>query len=66
MARQTHSKAVLNQLRTWLDHHRPRVANASAIICSLVKTAKAHRIERYLWLKRAFDGLPDARTADDF
>jgi transposase len=124
LARQTHSKAVLDQLRTWLDHHRPRVvpktalgeamayldhywpklvrfieradlpldnnkaenairpfvlgrkawlfsdtqagANASALIYSLVETAKANRIEPYLWLKRALDGLPTARTADDF
>jgi transposase len=52
--------------KAWLFSDTQAGANASALIYSLVETAKANRIESYLWLKRALDGLPTARTADDF
>jgi transposase len=43
----------------------PAGANASAIIYSLVETAKASHIEPYTWLRHVLEHLPAASTADE-
>ncbi len=42
----------------------PAGANASAIIYSLVETAKANGLDPYAWLRRIMRDLPAARTAE--
>ena len=44
---------------------RPFVVNASAIIYSLVETAKANGVEPYTWLRHVLEHLPAAQTADE-
>jgi len=41
-------------------------AHASALIYSLVETAKANGLEPYTWLRRVMRQLPMARTAEDY
>lgn len=43
----------------------PAGANASAILYSLVETAKANGVEPYTWLRHALENLPAARTAEE-
>lgn len=40
-------------------------ANASAIIYSLVETAKANGLEPYTWLRRVMRDLPAAKTVEE-
>ncbi|NHZ91795.1 hypothetical protein F2P45_22715, partial [Massilia sp. CCM 8733] len=40
-------------------------ANASAVIYSLLETAKANGLEPYTWLRRVLRDLPAAKTVDD-
>lgn len=51
--------------KAWLFSDTPAGANASAIIYSLVETAKANGIEPYTWLRHVLEHLPAARTADE-
>ncbi len=44
----------------------PAGAQASALIYSLVETAKANGLEPYTWLRRVLRQLPTARTAEDY
>ena len=50
---------------SWLFSDTPAGANASAIIYSLVETAKANGIEPYTWLRHVLEHLPAAQTADE-
>ena len=51
--------------KAWLFSDTPAGANASAIIYSLVETAKANGVEPYTWLRHALEHLPAAQTADE-
>ena len=51
--------------KAWLFSDTPAGANASAIIYSLVETAKANGVEPYAWLRHALEHLPAAQTADE-
>jgi hypothetical protein len=51
--------------RAWLFSDTPAGANASAVIYSLVETAKANGLEPYAWLRRVLRDLPAAKTVED-
>ena len=51
--------------KAWLFSDTPAGASASAIIYSLVETAKANGIEPYTWLRHVLEHLPAAQTADE-
>ncbi len=51
--------------RAWLFSDTPAGANASAVIYSLVETAKANGLEPYTWLRRVLRDLPAAKTVED-
>jgi hypothetical protein len=51
--------------RAWLFSDTPAGANASAVIYSLVETAKANGLEPYTWLRRVMRELPAAKTVED-
>ncbi len=51
--------------KAWLFSDTPAGAHASAIIYSLVETAKANGMEPYTWLRHALEHLPAAQTADE-
>ncbi|MEI7457665.1 MAG: IS66 family transposase [Nitrosomonadales bacterium] len=51
--------------KAWLFSDTPAGANASAIIYSLVETAKANGVEPYTWLRHVLEHLPAAQTADE-
>jgi len=49
----------------WLFSDTPAGANASAIIYSMVETAKANGLDPYAWLRRVMRELPAARTVEE-
>jgi transposase len=49
----------------WVFSDTPAGAHASAVIYSLVQTAKANGVEPYIWLRRVMRDLPAAKTVDD-
>ena len=49
----------------WLFSDTPDGAHASAVIYSLVQTAKANGVEPYQWLCQVLRDLPAAKTVDD-
>ncbi len=51
--------------KAWLFSDTPAGANASAIIYSLVETAKANGIEPYTWLRHVLEHLPAASTVNE-
>ena len=51
--------------KAWLFSDTAAGAHASAIIYSLVETAKANGVEPYTWLRHVLEHLPAARTADE-
>ncbi|MEQ6341589.1 MAG: transposase domain-containing protein [Gammaproteobacteria bacterium] len=51
--------------KAWLFSDTPAGANASAIIYSLLQTAKANGQESYAWLRRVMRDLPAARTVEE-
>ena len=51
--------------KNWLFSDTPAGAHASAVIYSLVQTAKANGVEPYLWLRRVLRDLPAAKTVDE-
>lgn len=51
--------------KAWLFSDTPAGAHASALIYSLVETAKANGLEPYTWLRRVMRSLPMARTVDE-
>ena len=48
--------------KNWLFSSSPRGATASALLYSLIQTAKANGREPYLYLRELFEKLPLART----
>lgn len=50
--------------KAWLFSDTPAGAHASAVIYSLVQTAKANALEPYAWLRRALRDLPAAKTVE--
>ena len=52
--------------KNWLFSGHPRGAVASAALYSLIETAKANRLEPYLYLRFLFHHLPAATASDDF
>ena len=51
--------------KAWLFSDTPAGAHASAVIYSLVQTAKANGLEPYAWLRRVLRDLPAAKTVDE-
>lgn len=52
--------------KNWLFSGSPAGASASALIYSLIETAKANGLKPYLYLRYLFDKLPLAKTEDDY
>ena len=52
--------------KNWLFSGSPRGAEASAILYSLIETAKANRREPYWYLRELLEKLPHARTRADY
>ena len=52
--------------RNWLFSGSPRGAASSAVLFSLIETARANGLEPYWYLRRLLDGLPSARTEEDY
>ena len=50
--------------KAWLFSDTPAGARSSAVIYSLVQTAKANGLEPYTWLRRVLRDLPAAKSAD--
>ena len=51
--------------KNWLFSDTPAGAHASAVLYSLVETAKANNREPYAWLRCAVERLPMATTVDE-
>lgn len=51
--------------KAWLFSDTPDGTHASAVIYSLVQTAKANGLEPYVWLRRVMRDLPAAKTVED-
>jgi len=51
--------------KAWLFSDTPAGANASAIIYSMVETAKANGLEPYAWLRRVMRDLPRAQSLEE-
>jgi transposase len=51
--------------KAWLFSDTPAGAHASAVIYSLLQTAKANGHEPYAWLRRVMRELPAARTVEE-
>lgn len=52
--------------KAWLFSDTPAGAQASAVIYSLLQTAKANGHEPYLWLRHVMRQLPAAKTLEEF
>lgn len=52
--------------KAWLFSDTPAGANASAMIYSLVETAKANGLDPYAWMRLLMRELPAARSVDDY
>lgn len=52
--------------KAWLFSDTQAGARASALIYSLVETAKANNVEPYLWLRHILRALPTATTVEHF
>jgi hypothetical protein len=50
--------------KAWLFADTPAGAHASAVIYSLIETAKANGREPYAWLRYVLERLPMAKTVD--
>lgn len=51
--------------KAWLFSDTPAGAHASAVIYSLLQTAKANGLEPYTWLRRVMRDLPAAKTVEE-
>lgn len=51
--------------KAWLFSDTPAGAHASAVIYSLVQTAKVNGLEPYAWLRRVIRDLPATKTVED-
>lgn len=52
--------------KAWLFSDTPGGANASAMIYSLVETAKANGLDPYAWMRLLMRELPVACSAEDY
>lgn len=52
--------------RNWLFSGTPEGAEASALLYSLIETAKANQLEPYAYLRYIFDKLPTASSLEDY
>jgi hypothetical protein len=52
--------------RAWLFSDTPAGARASALIYSLVQTARANGVDPGLWLGHVLRDIPLAKTVEDF
>jgi transposase len=52
--------------RNWLFSGTPEGAEASALLYSLIETAKANRLEPYAYLRHIFEIIPRASTLADY
>jgi transposase len=52
--------------KAWLFSDTPAGAHASAVIYSLLQTAKANGHEPYVWLRHVMRNLPAAKTLEEF
>ncbi len=50
--------------KNWLFSDTPKGAHASALIYSLIETAKANGQEPYAWLRHVLERLPQAKTVE--
>ena len=50
--------------KAWLFSDTPAGAHASAVIYSLVQTAKANGVEPYAWLRQVLRELPAANSVE--
>lgn len=57
-------KPVVIGRKNWLFANTPRGARSSAVLYSLVETAKANALDPYHYLTHLFTALPDTRTGD--
>ena len=51
--------------KNWLFSGTPEGAEASALLYSLIETAKANRLEPYAYLRYIFEKIPSARTLEE-
>jgi len=51
--------------KNWLFSATPAGAHASAVLYSLLETAKANGCEPYAWLRFVLERLPMAQTVDE-
>src|SRR5699024_11264845 len=61
----TATRPFLVGRKGWLFADPPAGAHASAVIYSLIETAKATHQEPYAWLRYVLERLPLAKTAED-
>lgn len=52
--------------KNWLFSGTPEGAEASALLYSLIETAKANKLEPYTYLRHIFDRLPAATSLEDY
>jgi transposase len=52
--------------KNWLFSGTPEGAEASALLYSLIETAKANKLEPYMYLRFIFEKLPTAASLQDF
>ena len=52
--------------KNWLFSGTPEGAEASALLYSLIETAKANKLEPYMYLRFIFEKLPTATSLQDF
>ena len=52
--------------KNWLFAGTPEGARASALLYSLIETAKAHKLEPWAYLRHIFDRLPLASSLEDY
>ena len=54
----------MHKRKAWLFSDTQAGARASALIYSLIETAKANNVEPYLWLRHVLRALPTATTVE--
>ena len=52
--------------RAWLFADTPAGAHASAVLYSLIQTAKLNGLEPYTWIKTVLEKLPLSKSVDDY
>ena len=52
--------------KNWLFSGTPKGAEASALLYSLIETAKMNKLEPYAYLRHIFGQLPTASSLEDY